>query len=67
METLYFVVVGVVLYVVADKLLDMIERRRGARLEQRTIWFFGILLGLALVVFPLIQQISGQGAPVVGG
>ncbi len=63
METLYFVVVGIVLYVVSDKLLDLIERQRGARFELRSIWFFCILLALALVVFPLIQRIGGQGAP----
>lgn len=59
METLYFVVVGILLYVVADKVLDLLERQRGARFEQRSIWFFCILLGLALMTFPIVQRLGG--------
>ena len=66
-ESLYFIAVGIVLYLVADKILDMIEVRRGARFPQRTVIFFVILLGLALLVFPLMQQLGGSGAPPPDG
>ncbi|MDP6707635.1 MAG: hypothetical protein QF893_14925 [Alphaproteobacteria bacterium] len=56
MEFLYLVVVGIVLYVVSDRILDYIERRRGARLEQRSLLFFAILLGLAVITFAIIRS-----------
>ncbi len=59
MEFLYLVVVGIVLYVVSDKILDYIERRRGARLEQRSLLFFAILLGLAVITFAIIRGFLG--------
>ena len=45
------------LYLAADWLLERIETRRGERLEHRTLVFFGILLGLALATFPLLQSL----------
>ncbi len=59
METLYFTIAAVVLYFVADRLLDRIEVARGARFEYRTLIFFAILLTLALVTFTLIQTLTG--------
>ncbi len=56
MEFLYLVVVGIVLYVVSDRILNYIERRRGARLEQRSLLFFAILLGLAVITFAIIRS-----------
>jgi predicted PurR-regulated permease PerM len=60
MSGLYFLVVAVVLYFVADRILEFIEVRRGARFEQRTIVFFFILLTLALVTFAVIQRLQGS-------
>lgn len=60
MATLYFIATGIVLYLIADQLLDLIERYRGARFEQRTLVFFAILLVLALVTFPIIQRLAGD-------
>lgn len=60
MSGLYFLVVAVVLYFVADRILEFIEVRRSARFEQRTIVFFFILLTLALVTFAVIQRLQGS-------
>ena len=60
MSGLYFLVVAVVLYFVADRILEFIEVRRGTRFEQRTIVFFFILLTLALVTFAVIQRLQGS-------
>ena len=57
MAAIYFTLTGIVLYLVADRLLERIELHRGERLEHRTLLFFGILFGLALVTFPLLQSL----------
>lgn len=57
MSAIYFTLAGIVLYLAADWLLERIEVRRGERLEHRTLVFFGILLGLALATFPLLQSL----------
>ena len=57
MAAIYFTLTGIVLYLVADWLLERIELHRGERLEHRTLFFFGILFGLALVTFPLLQSL----------
>ena len=57
MSAIYFTLAGIVLYFAADWLLERIEVRRGERLEHRTLVFFGILLGLALATFPLLQSL----------
>ena len=57
MAAIYFTLAGIALYLAADWLLERIEVRRGERLEHRTLVFFGILLGLALVTFPLLQRL----------
>jgi len=59
METLYFTIAAVVLYFIADRLLDRIEVARGARFEYRTPIFFAILLALALATFALIRFLTG--------
>ena len=59
MSAIYFTLAGIVLYLVADRILDRIERHRGERFEHRTLVFFGILLSLALVTFPILRTLSG--------
>ena len=49
MEAVYFTLVAVVLYFVADWVLDRVEHAAGRRFENRSLIFFGILLTLALV------------------
>jgi hypothetical protein len=55
-EAALFVVVAVVLYVAADRLLDLVERRAGRRLEHRSLLFFAILLFLAFIAFWAIRS-----------
>ena len=56
-SAIYFTLAGIALYLAADWLLERIEVHRGERLEHRTLVFFGILLALALVTFPLLQSL----------
>ncbi len=57
MEMVLFLTVGIGLYLGADWLLDRIEMARGARLEHRTLVFFGILLSLALIMFTVLERV----------
>ena len=56
MESLYYTIVAILLYFVADWILQRIEVIRGAKFEQRSIIFFVILLTLAVTSFALIRQ-----------
>jgi len=62
MEAVYYTVTGVVLYLVADRLLALIERRAGRVLAYRTLVFFALLLSLALVSFAAIRHFIVPGA-----
>jgi hypothetical protein len=55
-EALLFTAAGIVLYLVADRLVVLVERRAGRVLEHRTLLFFVLLLLLALVTFALIRR-----------
>ncbi len=61
MEAIYFTLAAIVLYFVSDRILERIEIFRGARLEHRSLVFFGILLGLALLGFAVIRWFYGPG------
>ena len=61
MQIVLFTVLAVVLYLVADRLLDLVERRAGRRFEYRSVIFFAILLVLAVVVFSLVQRFAPAG------
>ena len=58
MDAVYFTLVAILLYFIADWILDRAERAAGRRFDQRSLIFFGILLTLALVSFALIRQYS---------
>lgn len=58
MDVVYFTVIAIALYFGADRLLDWLERRRGARFENRQIVFFIIILPLALAAFWLVRMLS---------
>ncbi len=60
MEAVYFLVVAIALYFVADWLLRGIEAYLGRTLENRTVVFFFLLMGLALTSFALIRQFLGE-------
>ncbi len=59
MEIIYFTAVAVLLYLGADRAVDLIERRRGERFENRSVIFFVILVVSALVMFRLIRLLTG--------
>lgn len=59
MEMIAFLAVGLILYFVADWVLNRIEAVAKRRLEYRTLLFFGLLLGLALIAFPIIRKYAG--------
>ncbi len=58
MQILLFTALAVVLYVVADRVLDALELRAGRRFEHRSLIFFGILLGLAVVTFAIVRRLA---------
>ena len=60
MESLYFVLVAIILYFGADWILRRIETAAGQPFKYRSIIFFAILLTLALVSFALIRNYSGN-------
>jgi len=61
MDIVYFTLVAIALYFGADRLLDWIERKRGARFENRQVVFFAIMLPLALAAFWLMRHLAGPG------
>lgn len=68
MEMLWFTLAAIVLYAASDWILNRIEIRRGARLENRSLVFFIIILALALGLFSLVrhwQPSSGTGTPAI--
>jgi hypothetical protein len=60
-ELILFTLNGIVIYLLADWVLKLIERRRGAALKQRQIVFFGIFLVLALVSFSVLRKLLSTG------
>ena len=56
MEILWFTLAAIVLYAASDWILNRIEIWRGARLENRSLVFFAIIMALALALFSLIRQ-----------
>ena len=61
MEALLFTALAVILYLVADRVLDGLERRAGRRFEYRGVIFFGILLLLAVVTFAVVRRLGPGG------
>jgi membrane-anchored glycerophosphoryl diester phosphodiesterase (GDPDase) len=55
-EALLFTALAVVLYLVADRVLDALERRAGRRFEYRSVIFFAILLVLAVLSFAVVRR-----------
>ena len=57
MDIVVFTITAIALYLVADRILLILEERAGRRFEQRSLIFFAILLSLALVSFALIRRL----------
>lgn len=62
-ELILFTLNAIVIYLVADRIVRLIEHRRGAVLKQRQVVFFVIFLLLALVTFRLLRILTGEPAP----
>ncbi len=58
MEAIYFTLVAILLYLVADRALRGIESAAGRSLEYRSVVFFAILLTLAIATFALIRRLG---------
>ena len=56
-EAVYYTLTGVVLYLLADRILRVIEARAGRIFEHRTLVFFVLLLAMALVTFAVIRHL----------
>ncbi len=54
-EILLFTLVAIVIYLVSDRIIRMIEARRGKALKQRQVIFFAVFLVLALVSFRVLR------------
>lgn len=61
-ELILFTLNAVVVYLVADWLVRLIEKRRGAVMKQRQVVFFVIFLVLALVSFQVLQNLLAPAA-----
>lgn len=61
MEIILFTGVAAVLYLVADRLLLLLESRAGRRFDNRSVVFFVILLTLAVVTFGALQRFADPG------
>ena len=59
MTIVYFTLAAIVLYLACDRALDWLERRAGRRFENRSLIFFGLLLGLSLATFAVIRRFIG--------
>lgn len=58
-ELIIFSLNAIVIYLVADGIVRLIERRRGEVLKQRQAVFFVIFLLLALVSFRVLRTLLG--------
>ena len=58
MDIVWFTVVAIAVYAGADALLESLERRRGARFDNRQVVFFAIILPLALAAFWLMRLLA---------
>lgn len=56
MEIVYFSLVAIVLYLLANRILLWIEDYLGRTLEQRTVVFFVLLLVMSLTSFAIIRN-----------
>ena len=57
MQFIVLTIVAIVLYFLSDWIVNRIEIARGERLENRTLYFFFILLALALVTFQVLERV----------
>ena len=58
-DLILFTLNAIVIYLVADWLVRLIEKRRGSVIKQRQVIFFIIFLSLALISFRLLKSLLG--------
>ena len=59
-DLILFSLNAIVVYLLADWILRLVERKRGAVIKQRQIVFFVIFLVLALLSFALLRKLAGS-------
>ena len=59
MEVVFFTLTAVACYMISDWALKRMEATAGRRFEHRTLIFFAMILGLALVSFALVRNLVG--------
>lgn len=57
MDILIFTLNAIVIYLVSDRIIRRIEKKRGEVLKQRQVAFFFIFLTLALVTSALLRRL----------
>ena len=57
---------AIALYFISDWIVNLIERRRGERLEHRSLLFFAIIFVLATLSFNVIDHLTGGQSSVEG-
>jgi len=55
MEVVVFTLNAIVIYLVADRVVRLMEAKRGEALKNRQVIFFVIFLSLALITFRLLK------------
>ena len=58
MDAVYFALVAILLYLVADWALRRIESAAGKTLKYRSLVFFALLLTLAMASFAIIRRFA---------
>ncbi|MBF0180540.1 MAG: hypothetical protein HQM03_11010 [Magnetococcales bacterium] len=61
MEIITFTIVGAVLYLASDWVLNRLEDARGARFAHRSLIFFAIILALTMPVFSCMRGVTREG------
>ncbi|MBF0134654.1 MAG: hypothetical protein H7833_17995 [Magnetococcus sp. DMHC-1] len=67
MQSVIFVLVGVVLYLLTARILEALERQRGARFQHRSVIFFVLILMFSLITFQIIERYMPPPAAGVDG
>lgn len=57
MEAIYYTAAAIILYLVADRIIDTAERMAGRRFEYRSLYFFALLSALAIGSFYVIRNL----------
>ena len=55
-----FTLNAIVIYLIADRLVRLIEKHRGGVIKQRQVVFFVIFLSLALISFRVLKNLLGS-------